>query len=176
MQELSPEHDRFMAHYQEHKDKVFNYLMVRLSYNRPLAEDLFMDIVLKAYQHFDKFDPEKGSFKTWLFALAHNHLINYWRDSKKTVSLEALEDDGFVPATVEPDHQAANMIESEKIQKVMIYLKPSDREIISLRYLQDLSSKEIANILGKKDGAVRTSLSRALDRFSDIYQKVYSKK
>lgn len=176
MSEKNTKHDRFIAHYHEHKDKIFTYLMYRLNFDRQQSEDLLMDVVLKGYENFDKYDPNKGSFKTWFFTLAHNHLINFWRDQKKAASLEDLEEQGFLAASVEAVDSASNRIEGEKVQRVLALMKDSEREIITLRYLEDLEYEEIARILGKKEGAVRTSLSRTLKHFGEIYHKFYPSK
>ena len=61
----------------------------------------------------------------------------------------------------------------KKIQHILSLMKEDEREVITLRYLEELSYKEIAQIIGKEEGAIRTSLSRALDRFSDLYKKIY---
>jgi len=171
----NPEHDRFLAYYHDHKDKLLIYLMARLNFDRSVAEDLLMDVVLKAYENFHKFDPGKSSFKTWIFTLTHNHLVNYWRDSKKkkTTSLDQLEEAGFSAAAISPEDKVSPRIESEKIQHVLSLMKDAEREIITLRYLEDLDYHEIAKIINKKEGAVRTNLSRALKRFSELYKKIY---
>ena len=175
MQSKNIDHDRFIAYYNDHKDKIFTYLMYRLNFDQALAEDLLMDIVLRAYENFNKFDPEKGSFKTWIFTLAHNHLLNFWRDNqkKKTVSLENLEEEGVFTAVTEADNPVSQDIENKKIQHILSLMKEDEREIIILRYLEELNYGEIAQITGKNEGAIRTSLSRALDRFSDLYKKIY---
>lgn len=175
MRDQDAKHDRFITYYHDHKDKILTYLMIRLSFDRAQAEDLLMDVVLKAYENFHKFDPEKGSFKTWIFTLAHNHLVNFWRDNKKkkTTSLDQLEEGGFVAAIVAAEDSISPKIENEKIQHVLSLMKDGEREIITLRYLEDLDYGEIAKILHKREGAIRTGLSRALKRFSEIYQKIY---
>ena len=170
---MSATHQQFTDHYNETKDQVFNYFMVRLNFNRAVAEDLLMDIVLKAYEKFDRFDPNKASFKTWIFTLAHNHLINYWRDNKKTASLDAMEEGGFSPAIVEIGDETEQNLENEKIQRVLSKMKEGEREVVVLRYIQDLDYEEIAKVLGKKQGAIRTKLSRSLKRFEEIYKKLY---
>ena len=171
---MKPDNDRFTEYYNGVKDKLFTYLMVRLQFNRKLSEDLMMDVVLKAYENFNRFDEEKGSFPTWIFTLAHNHLVNFWRDSKKTISLEALEEEGFHPANTEPGHQAGSQSDRKNIAYILSMMKESEREIISMRYFQELDYGEIASITGRKEGAIRTSLSRALERFSALYKKFYS--
>ncbi len=170
---MGSEHAQFTSHYNDTKDHVFNYFMVRLSYNRAVAEDLLMDIMLKAYEKFHKFDPKKGTFKTWIFTLAHNHLVNYWRDSKSTSSLDAMEESGFSPATVELNDETEQNIENEKIQRVLSKMKEGEREVVVLRYIQDLEYGEISTILSKKEGAIRTKLSRSLKKFEKLYKELY---
>lgn len=178
MNPMDGSHERFLTYYHDHKDKVFNYLMVRLNFDRGAAEDLLMDIILKAYEHFDSFNPQKGSFKTWIFTLAHNHLVNFWRDTrkKKTVSIEQLEEEGVFVGAVEAKNDLVRQIENKKIHHILSFMNDNEREIISLRYFEDLDYSEMAEILHKKEGAVRTGLSRAVKRFSDTYRKIYSKK
>jgi len=171
---MNNSHGEFVGYYHEFKDRLFTYLMIRVNFNREQAEDLLMDVILKAYQHFKSFDPKKGSFKTWIFTLTHNHLVNYWRDERrhKTDSLEQLEENGFV-SSVAPEDTASPRIENENIQQALSLMNNSEREVISLRYFEDLGFKEIAKILEKNEGAVRTELSRALKHFSEIYKKLF---
>jgi len=172
---MSDANDLFLSHYQENKNKVFNYLMYRLNFDKALAEDLFMDVVLKAYNSFGSFNPEKGSFKTWIFAMAHNHLVNHWRDRQKSesVSLDQLEEEGVTVAVTELDEGVSNEIEGRNIRKAMSLLSDAEREVITLRYLEDLDYAEISAVTGRKEGAIRTGLSRAMDRFSVTYKKLY---
>ena len=172
---MSQTENQFLTYYQEFKDKVFNYLMYRLNFDRALAEDLFMDVVLKAYQHFGDFDPKKGSFKTWIFTLAHNHLVNHWRDRQKSeaVSLDKMEEEGVTVAITEMKDEVSGQIEGKNIRHALSLLSEAEREVITLRYLEDLDYAEISRITGKNEGAIRTSLSRAMDRFSVTFKKLY---
>ncbi len=170
---MPSKHDQFIAHYNKNKDKLFNYLMARLNFDRQQAEDLLMDVVLKAYENFHTFNPEKGKFRTWIFTLTHNHLVNFWRSNKKTASLEQLMEGGIHPAVNESDQQIGQMIDSQKIHHILSLMKDGEKEIITLRYLQELNYGEIAQITGKKEGAIRTGLSRALGRFAELYHKIY---
>lgn len=172
---MNQNHDRFTAFYQENKNKLFNYLMYRLNFDKGLAEDLLMDIVLKAYENFDKFNPEKGSFRSWFFTIAHNHLVNYWRSHKKvkTDSLEHLKEQGYSPSVDAVVDQTDKQIKKQQIQRILLLVTESERELILLKYIQDFTDKEIAQILCKNEGAVRTSLSRAMEHFRTLYQKIY---
>lgn len=166
-------HQQFTSYYNDTKNQVFNYFMVRLNFDRETAEDLLMDVVVKAYENFHKFDSKKASFKTWIFTMAHNHLVNFWRDNKKTASLEGMEEEGIFPAVTEINDEAEQHIENRKIQNVLSRMKEDEREVVILRYIQDLDYAEISKVLGKKEGAIRTQLSRSLKRFEEIYKKLY---
>lgn len=172
---MNPSHHQFISYYHDNKDKLLTYLIYRVNFDKMLAEDLLMEVFIKAYTHYDKFDTNKGSFKTWLFALAHNHLITHWRKekNKKTVSLDALSEKGFDPAYEEADDSLSKAMDAKKVQYLLSLMKEDERELISLRYLQELSYEEIANILGKKQGAIRTALTRALKNFAQLHQKLY---
>lgn len=162
---INRDHELFIANYQDTKDKLFTYLMYRLSFDRGTCEDLLMDIILKAYENFHQFDSSKGSFKNWIFRIAHNHLVNHWRDHKEELPIENAEN-----VTYEP---APEGIPASTLYKILNLLTETEREIITLRYLNDMSYEEIADITGKSQGSARTSLSRALDQFKTFYNKIY---
>lgn len=164
---------QFETYYQDYKDKVFSYLMYRLNFDRNLCEELLMDIVTKAYERFDQFDEDKGSFKTWFFTIAHNHLLNYWRDKKKVQSLDALEEKGVNLGSVEMEDKASKSFNQKNVEAILNLLTEKEREVISLRYLSDLSHKEIGEIMNKKEATVRTALSRAMKQFKQFHQKLY---
>ena len=176
MHEINQKHIEFTDYYEELKDKLFTFLYYRLNFDKSLAEDLMMDITLKAYEKFESFDLEKGTFKQWIFTIANNHLKNHWRSLKKQiVSLDLLEEDGvqFVDEDETDFKNIENKISRKNILKILKILKPKETEVIILRYLNDLSFKEIAQITKQREGAIRTQLNRALKRFKEHYQKIY---
>ena len=167
-------HKQFVAQYHEVKNKVFTYLMYRVNFNREIAEDLLMDIVLKAYENLSKYDPEKGSFKSWVFAIAHNELVNYYRGNENTVDLENISEHGeHAYSRYMADEDTSKNIENKKIWKILEFMSETDKEIILLRFMDDLNYEEISAITGREQGAVRTQLSRAMEKFKNLYQKFY---
>ena len=174
MKKLNYNHGEFVNFYEDVKHKLFTFLNYRLNFNEAVAEDLMMDVVLKAFEKFETFKPEKGSFKNWIFTIAHNHLKNHWRSLKKqALSLDKLEESGFF-ASIEADlTETSNSIDQTNIYRVLEILSNNEKEIIIMRYINDLSYCEIAEITNKKEGAVRTQLARALKRFKENYSKIY---
>lgn len=155
----------FTRYYEEHKKTIFNYLLYRVGFDRDMAEDLTSDVFLKAFQAFDSYDRNR-SFKTWVFTIAHNHLVNYYAARKTVLPLEeVVEVVKEVPATEMLDEK---MLVS-KILHLVSKLPAAQQELVTLRYVNDLSHQEIAGIVGKEEGAVRTAISRAIATLRDEY-------
>jgi RNA polymerase sigma-70 factor (ECF subfamily) len=173
---MENDHDLFIEFYEKYKNKLFNYLMYRLNFNKELSEDLLMDIILKAYEKFSSYNQEKGSFKNWIFTIAHNHLLNHWRDQnkKKTIDIEAVQFNEKLTVEGKITENVDKRIEMDYIQKIFAMMSKKNSELLILKYINDFNNKEIAKILKKREGAVRTSLTRAVSQFKELYNKLYN--
>lgn len=173
---MKNDHDLFIEFYEQYKNKLFTYLMYRLNFDKELSEDLLMDIVLKAYEKFGSYKEKKGSFKSWIFTIAHNHLLNYWRDQKKkkTVDIESVSMDKEVLIDDKGKENVDKEIEMKRIREVFVAMNESGAELLELKYIHDFSNKEIAKVLKKREGAVRTALTRAISQFKELYNKMYN--
>lgn len=159
--------EEFTKYYEEHKNSIFNYLLYRVAFKKDIAEDLTSEIFLKAFEHFDSYDRARP-FKTWIFAIAHNHLVNYYAGRKETLPLnEAIE---LVKKLPEGDDLDEKMLIAN-ILGLVEKLPTNQRDLIVMRYVNDISNQEIAEILGKEEGAVRTGLSRAIAALREQYEK-----
>src|ERR1700722_12006351 len=90
----------FETFYGEHVDRVYRFVFFRSGQNRALAEDLTGEIFLKALEHFDSYNPALSK-TAWIRTIARNHLINFWRDRKQTIPLEAEEPEADANADVD---------------------------------------------------------------------------
>lgn len=144
--------------------------------NPEIAKELAQETFLRVYIGRLNFD-ERRKFKPWLLCIARNLCINELK-RKKTVSIETLEEyatesrDTNGTLSLEgqhgPDHA---VMEQERIQALMAAIDelPADaRELIMLRYFEQMSAREISEILETTEGAVRTRLHRALKQLRDI--------
>lgn len=147
----------FLDYYGQFKAKIYNYCWYRVNFDREIAEDLTSDIFIKAFSSYGSFDQDRP-FQAWIYAIARNHLINHYRKSGREVPLDDSIDFPI-------DSHAAKVhasIEMEKVLSVIATMDGYCRDVLLMKYVDGLDSKEIAQILGKNDGAVRTQLSRAL--------------
>lgn len=149
--------EKFLYYYGQYKDKIFNYFWYRVGFNRPIAEDLTSEVFLKALKSFTDYD-ERRPFQAWIYAVAKNHLLNFYRTANRETELSLAENfDSSELSKIE------NKLELEKIFTVINRLDGYYREVLVLRFADGFDNREIAEILGKDEGAVRTQISRALE-------------
>ena len=152
----------FLPYYQQFKDKIYNYFLYRLGFDKPLAEDLTSEVFIKALKSFADFDESK-KFQSWIYMIAHNHLVNHYKLSGRTIPLEPLEN-----ILSYNDKSAEEKYELERVLKIIDALDETDREIIRFKFIDELSNEEIADLLEKEDGAIRTQMSRSLSKLREI--------
>lgn len=146
----------FLRYYDEYKDKIYTFFLYRVNFNREQAEDLTADVFLKAFRKFDTFERAR-SFQAWIYTIARNHLCNYYRSQKWEVEITKAQNIG-----VEFKSQWEASLELERVIKYIWRLEPYYKEVLLLRFVDGLTNSEIAQMLDKEQGAVRTQVSRAL--------------
>lgn len=146
----------FSANYRKYKDKIFNYFYYRLNFNRALAEDLTSEVFLKAFDKFSSFDQTRP-FQAWIYAIARNHLLNHYRDAKSELELEAAGQLAGLDC-----ERMQTSLECERVIGLIRQMEAHHREVLLLRFVDGLDNDEIASLLDKDNGAVRTQISRAL--------------
>ena len=146
---------------------VYN-LCFRMVGNAEDAADMSQEAFLKAWKNLEGFQFE-SAFSTWLYRLASNCCLDFLRSRKRrpTISLVTTNDeDEEQVMDVEdtapgPEEQLFTREDREILQKALGEIDPEQRQILTLRVVNDLSYGEIAEILGIKEGTVKSRLSRA---------------
>ncbi len=144
--------------YTQHIDAVYRYLY-RRTLVREVAEDLASSTFLKAMESIRSFDPSKGNLRAWLYRVARNTLIDFYRSSRPTATIETVWDlPGDEVATLTTERH----IESALLHKALAQLNADQREIVLLRVWEGLSHKEIAALTGKTEANSKVLFSRAV--------------
>jgi RNA polymerase sigma-70 factor (ECF subfamily) len=149
---------------------VYNYLY-RMTQNHEISEEMAQEAFVKAYNHLKSFDKSR-SFKPWILRIASNAAISELRKRSKVVSLNALEEEGHWG---EADHQSTEDIvvqlerklTSEEVLAVLNRMDDKYRQVLLLRYQQDLSYEEISQALNIPLNTVRTWIKRGLDKLKN---------
>lgn len=159
------DNDAFNFIYSQLFAPLFRYIYFRVN-NKQEAEDLIQAVFIKIWLALPDFEPkEKNQFFSWCFAIARNSVIDFWKKKKEIL----LEDAGIEPVAEE---NFLNSIDDKKageaVKKAILFLSDEQQEIIIMKFINDLSNKEIAEMLGKSEVAVRQAQSRALKELRKI--------
>lgn len=160
----------FMALYDQYSDSIFRFILFKVS-NRETAWDLTQDCFFKTWQHLANDKKTITNIKAFLYTVARNLVIDYWRAKEKhaTVAIEAASnviDDGN-----DVHHEAVMRDEARYVLQLLKNLPEESRDIITLRYTDGLSFEEIAAITGKNNIAVRVHTHRALKKLRSFAEK-----
>jgi RNA polymerase sigma-70 factor (ECF subfamily) len=159
--------DAFAFLLARYQNRLYRYL-IRMVCERATAEDLFQQTWLKVLENIHRYDP-KRNFEAWLFTVARNVAIDYLRRSRLLSVDEPSEDGPSVFERFPADDPGAleNVIGSERAMHVRQALEaqpPMYREILSLRFEEEMKLEEIAEVLGIPLSTVKSRLGRALER------------
>jgi RNA polymerase sigma-70 factor, ECF subfamily len=148
-------------------------LATRMVRDRAVAEDLAQEAFLRAFERLSTYDQQRR-FVSWFFQILHNVTIDYLRRKRPTmVSLDDLEEIGH-PAVDTPSAQGSPAAQAEQaalahaVEAALTSIRPEYREVVVLRYREDLSIQEIAEIMGVPVGTVKTYLYRARKELTSI--------
>lgn len=156
--------ERFSEIYEEQFSCIYNYIYAQIL-NRQEAEDLVSETFLKAFKSFDRFDPEKGSARTWLTRIARNTLIDHFRTRKEQVPLDS---EGVPEPVFNDEYEILREPANREARAVLEQLSPAERELAGMIYFQDMKNPEIGAILGISAKAVSERHRRLLKHCRDI--------
>ncbi len=168
--------DAFAKLYDQYYPKIFGYILRRTA-NLEAAQDLTSETFLNALRKLWQFQWRNISFSSWLYKIAANEINQYFRKAeyKKSISLEELEEQGFKP--VSPNDPESELVEAQEkleqhqdfleIQEKIVRLPAKYQEVIALRFFEQKQIKEIAEILGKKEGTIKSLLHRAVEKLRE---------
>ncbi len=139
--------------------KIYCYLYYRCLH-RETAEDLTSMVFLKAMEKLSTFRKEEGNFSGWMYGIAHNALVDFYRARVKMVDIEDVWDisDG---SNFELDTE--NSLLWEKIKPYFAKLSKLEREIILLRVWDEVPYNEISRWVGKSEASCKMIFKRAID-------------
>ena len=141
-------------------DAVHRYLLF-LTGNRAVAEDLTGETFEKAFRTWRRFDPRRGTPRTWLCRIARSTALDHFRSEERRRRREDRYARGA--QTVGDGELGPSALES-----ALAHLSPAEREVVALRVLLDLDGPAAARVLGISATACSTRLSRALKRLEEL--------
>lgn len=162
---------QFLEAYEQYADALFRHCCFRIS-DREIAKDLVQEAYMKTWVYVVE-EKEIQNIKALLYRILNNSIIDYFR-KKKAVSLDTMmEDTGFDPAEKEIGDPETRLLGKE-VMKLLSKLDNQYREIITLRFVDGLTPKEIAEVLHTSPNVVSVRLHRAIEKLRSQAPELFS--
>ncbi|PHI20495.1 RNA polymerase subunit sigma-24 [Lewinellaceae bacterium SD302] len=161
----------FRILYDRYAAKIFSKAYTMLG-DEKRAEDATQEIFTKIFLNLRKFNG-KSKFSTWVYSVTYNFCIDLIRKNKKKKNLFAdeLENPPDLKNEEVPDEDLLRM-EVRKLKEVLRRLNDRDRSILLMKYQDEMSIRDIAGIIGKKESAVKMQLKRAKEKAKRIHDEL----
>lgn len=166
------EREAFGELYKKYFQRIYRYCFFNTK-NEEHAKDICQESFVKAWKKLSTFNTDGNwSFQAYLFAIARNQIIDDYR-KKKDADISEFENlaDTF---DLYDDFERKNNI--QKVRNILAKLNEEERNIIVLRYFEELPSQEVAEILGLKDGALRVRTHRIIEKVKILFEEQYGKR
>jgi RNA polymerase sigma-70 factor (ECF subfamily) len=146
--------------------KIYQFVYFRVGH-KETAEDLAEDVFIKAFSKISSFKSE--NLEGWLYRIARNLVIDYYRQKRVNVNLEELENTLVYESSL---IEEANLKDQQGVLlKLLKELSNEQQVVIKMKFFEDLDNDEIAEILEKTEGAIRVIQHRAIAKLKELIDK-----
>jgi len=178
LEKIKKDPKAFGVLFDQYYNKIFGYIL-RRTLNYDLAGDITAETFLKAFLKINSFKWREISISSWLFRIATNEINYYYRKQKYSPrSLDLLIDAGDFDIK-NPESLEEERLRNEEelkahndfieVQKKLALLPVKYQEVVALKYFEEKSIKEISEIIGKKEGTVKSLISRGLQKLRESF-------
>lgn len=166
MEPKSTTEQSFLVAYDTYSDAIFRYCYFQVS-NRSQALDLSQDTFTKTWEYLAK-GGTIDNMKAFLYRTASNAIIDY-RRKKKSSSLDAMMEDGYDLGHDEREnHEVAS--DGQLVMRALADIDEKYREVLTLRYVEDMSIKEIAQSLNESENNVSVKIHRGIEKLKTNFE------
>lgn len=158
---------QFLKAYDDYSDAIFRYCYYRV-FDREKAKDCLQETYVRVFKYMQE-DKEVDNIKAFLYKIANNIIIDESR-KKKSSSLDKIMEKGFSPKT-DPREKTQDYFAGKEIIEIVKSLDEKYRDVIIMKYIDDLSTKEIAMSLNETENNVYVKISRGLEMVKEIIRK-----
>ncbi len=160
----SGDQDAFGRIYDHFADKIYRFIYFRVGH-KEVAEDVLSDTFVKSWEKINQIN-SPGALSGWLYQIAKNSIIDYYRLKKELIALSEVEE--FLVDEASSVDSVNLSFQQNKILNVLNQLPQDQQQIIKYRFFEDLSNEEISYIMGKTEGSVRVLQHRAIAKLKEL--------
>lgn len=151
--------------YDHYQPQIYRFVVLKVG-RREEAEDITHHVFLHAWLNIKQYSHRGHPFGSWLYKIARNKVIDYYRSHKDDLPLEEADPDIFAAHGHELD-RVHNKLQMAKVRRVLAGLKEDYQDVILLRFMEELSLKETAAIMKRSEGAIKVLQHRAIKAAKD---------
>lgn len=157
---IEKDQEAFGELYDRHVVRVYRHIYYMVG-NAAEAEDLTAQTFLRAWEAIGRYQVRGAPFVSWLLRIAHNLGVSHLRSKRESSQLH----DGIIDEKprIDPESSYVQTAEEEMVREAILRLREEQRQVIILRFIEDLDYKEVAEIIGKSVAAIRVIQHRALN-------------
>ncbi|HZW04864.1 MAG TPA: sigma-70 family RNA polymerase sigma factor [Anaerolineaceae bacterium] len=163
--------EAFSVLYERHVTRIYNYIYYRTGSPND-AEDLTARVFYRAMGHIRNYRNRGVPFSAWLYRIAHNLVANWHRDNSRRKEV-SLEDHTHLP--IRADHPETALVRSQEMERLLHTIRklPGDRQhLIILKFVERMSNADIAVIMGRSEGAIKSLYHRTLLSLRDELETI----
>jgi RNA polymerase sigma-70 factor (ECF subfamily) len=155
----------FAGLYDKHVVRIYRHIYYHVN-RAPDAEDLTAQTFLKAWEAIDRYKETGAPFVAWLLRIAHNLTISFLRARREHIELDEAHVDQ--KRTGNPEQALQQSADEKTVREAVLKLREEQRQVIMLRFVEELDYREVAAVIGKSVPAVRVIQHRALSNLRKI--------
>lgn len=169
--------DFFAVLMDRYERRLLFYILRISAFDILVAEEILQEVFLKVWKNLRDFDPSL-SFSSWIYRITHNETISSFRKSQtRGEDKQSVWDDehiNTIASALDIEHTVDAKLQKKRVAKVLSTLSGDSKEVLVLRFFEDLSYSEIADVLKKPEGTVATLINRAKKQFCESYERINS--
>ena len=158
----------FAVLYDRHLNPIYRFILLKVTH-RQEAEDICQRVFLNAWQHINDFVPRQP-FSSWLYRIARNAVIDYWRTKKIVFALSSPNLKEILRTESNLEVQFDQKLQIQKIWQTLKQLSQDQQDVLLMLFVENLSHQEIAKIIGKTEGATKVIQHRAIKALKKILE------
>lgn len=167
VEEAKKDPNAFVHLYDKYFDQIYRYVARRVN-DRDALEDLVSQTFLDAFAHLESFEWRGFPFSSWLYKIAHNNVLKWYKEQSRgqKVALEEIAE--LADKRVDQSEDLTRLMEADELKKIMKQLDSEEQEIIRLKYFEEVSNIEIAEIMGLSANHIGVKIYRILKKLKQL--------
>jgi RNA polymerase sigma-70 factor (ECF subfamily) len=153
--------------YDQYSQRLYKFIYLRVGH-KEVAEDILADSFVKVWTKISQVNSSKA-FSSWIFQIAKNNIIDYYRVRKSTIAIEEVEH--TLEDAANPIAETELRLDQKRILLALNSLPKDQQQVVRYKFFEDLTNSEIALIMNKTEGAIRVIQHRAVVRLQEILRQ-----